>query len=136
MNLWIGFEATYDVTAATGQELLAFEKSANNYLGQISSDFTIHLILVVMSPEIAPPFEESYRYIISKKSYDCRIHIDASTWLSETVKGRFELIARAGDEALSKIGRHQIAEDHRALAKKSISQALEDLLSRDTTSLH
>ena len=116
MKIWIGFEATSDVTESNGTEYAAFESALNNELTTLENDYTIHLILIIMNAEIAPPFPEGYIFRKTKKSYDCKLHVPFDKWMMDDGILRWNLLADAARKAISSIKINQIDDEIRASA--------------------
>lgn len=102
MKFFITSETTADVTHDELSVLRAFEDRLNWIASnlQIDSVELVAIVLVIMNPEIAPPFPAGVILRRTRKELDIRPAVDFASWKAVDRRGRVELIIEAVSDAL------------------------------------
>lgn len=103
MKFFITAETTIDVTHAELSVLFDFEALMNPAASDLEIEGIDHIgiVVVIMNPEIAPPFPAGIILRRARRELDIKPAVDFTTWGAADRRGRIELVVEAVSVVLS-----------------------------------
>lgn len=130
MNFFITSETTSDVMHSELSVLLDFEDVLNRVASDLQIDGVdqIGIVLVVMNPEIAPPFAPGLVFRRAKKMLDIKPAVAFTEWKEADRNGRIGLLVEATVSTMSSRAKKAVLEHDIAALEAALQRGYTALL--------
>ena len=130
MNFFITSETTFDVTRSELRVLRDFQDALNRNASdlQIAGVDMVGIVLVVMNPEVAPPFPAGVVFRRTRKELDLRPAVAFAEWMAADRRGRIRLLIHATVAVLKSHPTKTVSEQELSAFEQALQRGSQALL--------